>query len=114
MTLSEMRGIKRPPTPEGEARVERPHPGPADYVRIGVLIVLTEAAEISTFYAGLAQWATISLLIPLMVVNFGLIALWFMHLRFDSSLFSTLFMGGLLLAAALFIVLLSTLGSGLF
>jgi caa(3)-type oxidase subunit IV len=109
-----MRGIKRPPTPEATARGERPHPGPAQYVKIGILIVLTEALEIGTFYTGLGQWARISLLIPLMVVNFGLIALWFMHLRFDSPYFSWMFVGGLLLAAALFAVVLVTLGGGLF
>jgi hypothetical protein len=36
-----------------------------------------------------------------------------MHLRFDSRLFSTLFVGGFALAAAVFIVVLATLGGNL-
>jgi hypothetical protein len=36
-----------------------------------------------------------------------------MHLRFDNRLFSTLFTGGLMLVAAIFIVVLATLGASL-
>ncbi len=114
MTLSELRGRKRPSRPDARPEGERPHPRPAEYVRIGVSIAITEVAEISTYYAGLSQWIRVGVLIPLMMANFGLIALWFMHLKFDSSLFSTLFAGGLLLTAALVIVVLATLGGGLF
>ena len=118
MTLAQYRGEKRPPKKGAEAAGavarEASHPGPAQYVRIGVLIVLTEAAEISTFYLGLAQWASVGILMVLMIMNFGLIALWFMHLKFDSPLFSTAFVGGLLLTAALFVVVLATLGGGFF
>lgn len=113
MTLSEIRGIKEPPRPEAAAE-EQPHPGPGLYVVIGVLLVLGEAAEVGTFYAGLAQWPTAAVLVALMVVNFLLIVLWFMHLKFDSRLFSGLFAGGLVLTAALFLVVLATLGAGLF
>jgi hypothetical protein len=36
-----------------------------------------------------------------------------MHLKFDSRLFSTFFVGGLILVAALFVIVLATLGGGL-
>lgn len=116
MTLSEIRGIKEPARPEAAAEHtgERPHPGPRLYVTIGVLLALGEAAEVTTFYLGLPQWPTVVALVALMVVNFFLVVLWFMHLRFDSHLYSWLFAGGLALTAALFLVVLATLGGGLF
>jgi hypothetical protein len=42
-------------------------------------------------------------------VKFSLVVLWFMHLKFDSRLFSQFFAGGLLLALTIFAVALSTL-----
>jgi hypothetical protein len=39
--------------------------------------------------------------------------MWFMHLRFDNRLFSTFFVGGLMLVATLFVVVLATLGGKL-
>ena len=43
------------------------------------------------------------------LVKFTLVVLWFMHLRFDSRLFSTLFLLGLLTAAAVFTVVIAAL-----
>jgi cytochrome c oxidase subunit 4 len=57
--------------------------------------------------------ALAGLLVPVLIVlslsKFLLVVLWFMHLRFDNRLFSTFFTGGLLLALAVFIVVLATL-----
>ena len=54
--------------------------------------------------------AFVPFLILLSASKFSLVALWFMHLKFDSQLFSTLFFGGLALAGTVFIVTLATLG----
>ena len=116
MTLSEIRGKKEPGHPEESARRagERPHPGPRLYVTIGVILALGEASEVAMFYAGLPQWPTVAVLVALMVVNFFMVVLWFMHLLFDNSFLSSLFVGGLVLTGALFVVVLAILGAGLF
>lgn len=115
MTLAERRGIKRPPEGEGHPRQagERGHPGPLEYTRIGLILAVITAVEVGAFYLGIAQWALVSILVLLSAVKFSLVVLWFMHLRFDSRLFSWVLVGGLMLAAALFVVVLSTLGGGL-
>jgi hypothetical protein len=41
-------------------------------------------------------------------MKFALVALWFMHLKFDSRLFRRLFVAGLLIALAVFAIVLGT------
>ena len=113
MTLAEYRGIKGAAEAVETAPQERAHPGPAEYVKIGVTLAIVTAVEVAVFYADIAQWALVAILVLLSALKFSLVVLWFMHLRFDSRLFSGFFVGGLLLAAALFVVVLSTLGGGL-
>ena len=95
-----------------EAGIEG-HPGPAEYVRVGTALAIITVAEVSIYYANLAHGALLGLLLSLSLTKFLLVALWFMHLRFDSRLFSTLFAGGLALVVALFFVVLATLGANL-
>ena len=132
MTLADFRGIKRPRGDDQpgaavtdvqdvesqharEAAVpqERAHPSPVEYAKVGVALAVVTAVEVAVFYADLAQWALITILVLLSTLKFGLVALWFMHLKFDSRLFSSLFVAGLMLAVAIFVVLLVTLGAGL-
>ena len=72
-----------------------------------------QADLVAIYYVDIAQGLLLGLLLVLSAMKFVLVMLWFMHLRFDSPLFSTLFTGGLLLAVALFMVVLATLGSSL-
>jgi len=44
----------------------------------------------------------------LAVTKFALVAMWYMHLKFDSRFFSALFVGGLLAAVTVFVVVLLT------
>ncbi|HEU4760140.1 MAG TPA: cytochrome C oxidase subunit IV family protein [Dehalococcoidia bacterium] len=115
MTLADLRGIKGP-TGEGAAehavRGER-HPGPMEYVQIGVALALITLAEVAVYYIDAVHDVLIPVLLALSATKFSLVGLWFMHLRFDSRVFTTLFVGGLALAVALFVAALSTLGAGL-
>ena len=115
MTLAESRGIKGPVErePPAEHPEERAHPGPAEYIRIGLILAAITAVEVAVFYTDLAQWALVAILIVLSGLKFAMVVMWFMHLRFDSRLFSGLFVGGLMLTGVLFVVVLATLGGGL-
>lgn len=121
MTLAEFRGIKRP---EGEehgggtgpavvAHGERPHPGPLEYVQIGLALAIVTAVEVAAYYIDALEGVLVPILLVLSALKFSLVALWFMHLRFDNRLFSTFFVGGLALALAIFVVVLASLGAGL-
>lgn len=89
------------------------HPTAAQYVLIGVVLAVVTAAEVTVYYLEALQGALLGILLVLSATKFALVALWFMHLRFDSRVFSTLFVGGLALAGALFVVVLATLGASL-
>lgn len=110
--------IKWPSRPETvpsqvEAEADEGHPEPATYVKVGLWLGVITAIEVAIFYVDLIDGLLIGLLLALSLGKFLLVALWFMHLQFDSRLFSTLFTGGMALAVALFIVVLATLGANL-
>ncbi len=89
------------------------HPTPAEYINIGIILAVITAIEVFVYYVGAIRDALVPILLILSVTKFVLVVLWFMHLRFDNRIFSTLFTGGIMLAAAIFIVVLATLGSSL-
>lgn len=98
--------------PRTHARVEEhAHPGPAEYVKVAVALAIVTAIEVGLFYIeGLGDGLLIGLLMALMAIKFAMVAMWFMHLKFDSRIFSRLFITGLLLAIAVFTVVLVTIG----
>ncbi len=115
MTLADSRGIKGPTEREASAEEAegRAHPGPLEYVKIGLILAAITAVEVGLFYLDIAQWALVTILVVLSAVKFSLVVMWFMHLRFDSPVFSWLLVGGLALIGLLLVVVLSTLGGGL-
>ena len=89
------------------------HPGPRQYVNIAIILAIVTAAEVAIYYMSALEDFLVPLLIVFSAIKFVLVVSWFMHLKFDSRLFSTLFVGGLILVAALFVIVLATLGGGL-
>ncbi len=115
MTLAGSRGIKGPTEQEAPAEQvrERAHPGPLEYIRIGLILAVITAVEVGIYYIEAIEDALVPILIVLSTLKFSLVVLWFMHLRFDSQLFAWLLVGGLMLIGMLLVVVLSTLGGGL-
>lgn len=77
------------------------HPGPAEYVQIGIILAVITGIEVALFYADAGAF-TVPALLFLTVVKFALVVFWFMHLRFDSRLFRRLFSVGVVAALVLF------------
>ena len=88
---------------------EGSHPEPWEYVRVAMVLVIVEALELVVFYLDVLGRTALPLLLMLTVVQFALVALWYMHLKFDSRYFSWLFVCGMILAAAIFIAAWATL-----
>ncbi len=109
MTLAEYRQTVAQSAHTGE----HAHPSPAEYVRIGIILSVITGIEIGLYYIDMATAGLIAILLVLSTAKFGLVVAWFMHLRFDNRLFSFFFVGGLALAFALYIVVLSVLDAGL-
>jgi len=120
MTLADFRGTRGAPEEETPAAAsvagaphEKGHPDPSEYVSIGLTLAVITAIEVAVFYVDVAQWALVTILMLLSTTKFSMVVLWFMHLKFDSQLFSAPLVIGLIFAAAVFAVVLSSLGAGL-
>jgi cytochrome c oxidase subunit IV len=86
------------------------HPNDRKYVMIALILGAITAVEILFYYIedDLGNTVVITGLLLMMVVKFWIVAAFFMHLRFDSNLFTRLFYSGLVLAVAVYIGTLTT------
>ena len=105
--------LANPERAPGEAVVHRGHPTELEYVKIGIALAVITLVEVALFYVDIDRALLIPTLIVLSAGKFFLVVAWFMHLRFDSRLFTTAFVTGMALAGAVFTVVLATLGSNL-
>jgi len=112
MTLAEYRRAQEHAAGEHDAGGSS-HPGPAEYLRIGLALAAITAIEVAIYYFDLPERLLIICLLLLSTLKFTLVVAWFMHLRFDNRLFAVLMVGGLVLAFSLFIVVLAALDAGL-
>lgn len=89
------------------------HPDAAEYIKIGLFLAAVTALEVVLYYLDMADGVLLGLLLALSAGKFVIVAMWFMHLKFDNRLFSIMFTGGLILVLGLFTIVLATLGSSL-
>lgn len=83
------------------------HPTPLTYFKVAMVLVAITAAEVAIFYANWLSYGIIPILVILSVVKFMLVAMFYMHLRYDHRLFSAFFVTGLILASLVLFALLS-------
>ena len=97
---------------EHDAEVERhTHPSDAQYILIAAILAVITALEVSTYYLDFFKSNFVALLIaliPMMIVKFGMVAAFFMHLRFDNKLFRNIFLTGIILATSVYMIVLFT------
>ena len=86
---------------------ERAHPTPFKYVAIALILSVITAVEVAIVYQDFLKDVFGPILIVLSAAKFALVVMFYMHLRFDSRLFSVVFVTGLLLATAVLITLLA-------
>lgn len=78
------------------------------YVGIALILAAMTAAEVGLSYAGLPGGLFMALLLILMALKFWTVVSFFMHLRFDSKIFTWLFYSGLILAVCVYVAALAT------
>ncbi len=87
---------------------EHAHPSDWEYVKIAIVLGLITSVEVFTYFESVLDWG--SFLIPslmvMMVVKFWLVARMFMHLKADKPILSQLFMMGLVMATAVYVIAL--------
>jgi len=85
------------------------HPSDWAYAKIAIILAAVTALEVFTYFRSVLDWgvALVPSLIFMMVVKFYLVATWFMHLKFDNSIFSKMFTTGLILAVGVYLATLT-------
>ena len=86
---------------------ERAHPTPLTYLKIATALVAITAVEVGIFYVEALKGALVPIFLVLSAVKFALVAMFYMHLKFDDRIFSALFVGGVLLAGTIILTLIS-------
>lgn len=84
------------------------HPTEFQYVKIAVILGVVTAAEVAVVYVTAWEEYFRAILSVMMVVKFFMVAAYFMHLKFDSKVFRRFFILGIILAFAVFGIVLWT------
>lgn len=92
----------------------RPHPSVFQYVVIAVVLCVITALKVTVSYSKgtLPRGLIILLLIVFAVIKFGLVALWYMHLRTDRPIYMRFFAFGIVAAIILYTAVLATFHFG--
>jgi cytochrome c oxidase subunit 4 len=82
------------------------HPTPLTYFKVAMILSAITAVEVAIFYWTWLGHGIIPILAILSIIKFAMVAMFYMHLKYDARLFSALFVGGLALATAVMFALL--------
>jgi cytochrome c oxidase subunit 4 len=82
------------------------HPGYGTYVVIAVILTIITALEVAVFYIPALASALVPILVTLSAGKFILVVMFYMHLRMDHRLFTSVFVAPLLLAMFLVVAMI--------
>ena len=85
---------------------EHPHPGAKEYLAIAVVLTVITAIEVAVFYIPQMHPVLVPTLLTMSALKFGLVAMFYMHLKFDHRLFSWLFVVPMALAVVVILALM--------
>ena len=83
------------------------HPTPLTYFKVAMVLSLITAIEVAIFYVNWLSYGIIPILTILSVAKFALVAMFYMHLKYDARLFSGMFIGGLTVAVGVTFALMA-------
>lgn len=77
---------------------EHGHPGARTYILIAAILTIITAAEVAVFYVPALASVLVPILLTLSAGKFILVIMFYMHLKFDSRIFTGVFVVPLVLA----------------
>lgn len=83
------------------------HPTPLTYLKVAIALSAITAVEVGVFYINDLGHVIIPVLAVLSGVKFALVAMFYMHLKYEAKLFTTLFFVGVGLAVAVVFTLIA-------
>ena len=99
-----------------EHAADHSHPTPKMYVMVGVVLFLLTFFEVAAYEIGhrpgvilhgVIEPIVVPILLVLSAAKFALVAMFYMHLKQDSKLFTNLFVWPLIIAAAIILALIA-------
>ena len=95
-----------------DAHAGHHHPGWSTYWKVALILTLITVGEVWMYYvpAIVASRAFVPLLLVLSALKFGIVVMFYMHLKYDHKLFRALFTGPLFIAALTLIALMFLFG----
>jgi len=87
------------------------HASVRTYIRIALVLTLITALEVGVIYIRLLTPIVVPLLLAMAAAKFALVAMYFMHLRYDPRPVSAVFVGPLLLATGLAVAVMTLTGA---
>jgi cytochrome c oxidase subunit 4 len=91
-------------------QTEHSHPGAKEYLGIAVVLTVITAVEVAVFYIPGLKPILVPALLTLSAVKFAMVAMWYMHLKFDHRLFSWLFVVPMIVMSLIVLALLRLFG----
>lgn len=89
-----------------QTHAEPRHPGVGIYLLVALFLAVLTAMEITVFYVPALKAVLVPVLLVLAAAKFALIAMFFMHLKYDSWMLSGVFIFPLMIATLLLASLL--------
>lgn len=93
------------------ARESQQH-GTAQYWKVGAVLAVITALEFAVVYVESLRGVLALLLILMGLAKFALVAMYFMHLKVDTRIYTGFFLAGLILAIASFIAVFAMMAHG--
>jgi len=90
---------------------EKPLPSISVYVYVGLILAILTAVEVAAFYLDVSGSVLVPIFIILSLFKFVLVVMFFMHLKYDHRIFSTFFIGALLLGLGVALGLIALFGN---
>lgn len=92
--------------------LEQEHPGWSTYWKVATILTLITVLEVWVYYipSFVASRAFVPALLIMSAIKFGIVVLFYMHLKYDHRLFRALFTGPLIIAMTTIVVLLFLFG----
>ncbi|HXG15160.1 MAG TPA: cytochrome C oxidase subunit IV family protein [Calidithermus sp.] len=90
---------------------DRPHASVATYLKVAAILAIITALEFGVIYIRRLAPIVVPLLLVMSAAKFALVALFFMHLRYEGRSVTTLFVGPLLIAIGFVVAMISLRGA---
>ena len=86
------------------------HPTPATYFKVAMVLSILTAIEVAIFYITGLSYGIIPILAILSIGKFVLVVMYYMHLKFDSKIFTGMFFFGMMVATGVVFALMALFG----